>query len=336
MTIEKLKSGSYRARVSVKNPLTNSYTKKSFTAPTKKEAIFLAQQFENTQSIDYVPTLREACNQFMEFKKNNSPTTKKSRGTFIRTRFQNLMDVKLNKITIEMIQKQLDFEKTNIIRGRNETLSTKYMTDMLSFFLMVICKYNKQCNFSASDFVIEKDPPKEYHLPSVQEMEKIYELVQGTEYEIGILLACRMSLRTSEIRGLKWKDVHDGIIYVHQAKVLKNYLKETKTKTSTRYIPIPEDIQHVFNECPRKSDFVFPHGQNYLWRHLTVLLEKNGFQHYTVHSLRHFFSSYALYMGCDQRIIERIGGWTPGSKVLSNTYQKVFIDKMKDELKKMM
>lgn len=335
MTIDKLPSGSFRARVSYKNTKTGKYSLKTFTAPTKKEAMFLASQFEITQQTGYVPTLKEACDSFMQLKSDTSPTTQRSRNTFVRTRFQQLMDMPLDKLTVDMIQNQLDFEKTNIIRGRNKTLSPRYMKDMLSFYLMIIKKYHRSCTFLIEDFKMDKEKQKEYKLPTIEEMQKIYELIKGTDIEIGVLLASRMSLRTSEIRGLKWEDVYDGVIYVHQAKVMKNKVKETKTKTSTRYIPISEDIQVVFDNTPRTSEFVFPHYQNYLYRHFTKLLKDNGLPHYTIHSLRHFFATYALYKGCDQRTVEAIGGWTPYSKVMVNTYQKVLIDKMKQEMSKM-
>ncbi|MCQ2770598.1 MAG: tyrosine-type recombinase/integrase, partial [Clostridia bacterium] len=335
MNIEKLKSGNYRVRLFLGKDNNGKQIVKSFTAPTKNEAIFLASEYKIKSSKLYVPTLKEACDAFMELKSDASPTTQRSRNTFIKTRFQQLMDVQLDNLTVDMIQNQLDFEKTNIIRGRNKTLSSRYMKDMLSFYLMVIKRYYRDCTFLIEDFKIDKEKQKEYKLPTIEEMQKIYELIKGTDIEIGILLASRMSLRTSEIRGLKWQDVFDGVIYIHQAKVMKDKLKETKTKTSTRYIPIPEDIQVVFDNTPRTSEFVFPHYQNYLYRHFSKLLKDNGLPHYTIHSLRHFFATYALYKGCDQRTVEAIGGWTPYSKVMVNTYQKVLIDKMKQEMSKM-
>ena len=76
----------------------------------------------------------------------------------------------------------------------------------------------------------------------------------GGEVECAGLLAAWLSLRRSEIFGLRWIDIRDGAVRVEKARVYdkqhKLVEKETKNETSERLIPCDRYILDKINALP--------------------------------------------------------------------------------------
>ena len=128
------------------------------------------------------------------------------------------------------------------------------------------------------------------------------------------VLLLNTGMRKEELMGLKWENIlfHDRKIIIESTVVYVQgkgtfYYNKTKNSSSTRVIAVADEVidvlkdyQHYCNMRLKKSEFLFiredgkfisPSTIN-LW--LNRLLDELGFEHYTVHSLRHSYASIMI------------------------------------------
>lgn len=79
------------------------------------------------------------------------------------------------------------------------------------------------------------------------------------KYSLYVAILLRMGLRCSELCGLRWSDIdlENGFLSVNQALTREagvTYIDSTKSQTSTRRIPIPEDLALMLAEAKKNSD----------------------------------------------------------------------------------
>ena len=153
-------------------------------------------------------------------------------------------------------------------------------------------------------------------------------MVRGTEIELPCLLAMWLSLRMSEVRGLQFGDIRDGVLTIQRSKlflgghdVVRNV---NKTYNSTRRLIVPAYIQSLINKIPHESetDFIVSLGYKYIKNHLTKLAKANGYK-LTFHQLRHLNASIMLMLGIPDKYAMERGGWSSNS-VLKSVYQHTF------------
>lgn len=104
-------------------------------------------------------------------------------------------------------------------------------------------------------------------------------------------------------------DIQDDCIHVHSALVYDEHsnlvLKDTnKTYESSRKIYIPEEVaQEIRKRGLYKGD---PSGINDF---ISSRCEKLGIQHFTLHTLRHFFAT-KMSMILPEADVLALGGWS--------------------------
>ena len=129
--------------------------------------------------------------------------------------------------------------------------------------------------------VIPSKKPKKK--PPVYSTDDIRKLIlafsrEGGQIEAAGLLAIWLSLRRSEIMGLRWPDIHDGYISVGTARVYDKHHrlceKGTKEDASERKIPCDSYVLDKLNALPKTSEYVFTistagvaHGYLHGFRH---------------------------------------------------------------------
>ena len=108
MKAKKLPSGSYRVRISAgKDPKTDKYVYKSFTADTAKEAERMAYEWMYSKSRDdkIGMTLKEAMFRYNESKeKVLSPSTMKEYVRYAENKLQDKWEVPISKVNSELMQ----------------------------------------------------------------------------------------------------------------------------------------------------------------------------------------------------------------------------------------
>lgn len=148
----------------------------------------------------------------------------------------------------------------------------------------------------------------------------------GGDVEAAGLLAVWLSLRRSEIKGLRWGDVGEDAITVRTAMVYdkdhKLVAKETKNETSERRIPCDPYVLDKLRALPGKhapGDYVITASTAWLWEGITRACEIAGIEHGYLHGLRHTNASIMEISGVPAAYANKRGGWA-ADHVRQGTY----------------
>lgn len=320
MTVEKLKSGSYRIRQTyngIRYSVTVPYK------PTKKECIqLIAAEMDKIQTEKTRMTFETAANRYMDTRNNVlSPSTTRGYNSILKNISEKFRKKILSDITSEEIQKEV----SRYSAGR----SPKSVKNMSGFVITVVKFYNPNLNVKVT--LPQKVKPSG-HVPTDQEVKELLKAAEGTVYEIPLVLAAH-GMRRSEICALTADDVTDNTIIINKAMVQDKdnqwHIKATKTEESTRTIIVPLHIAekikiqgYAYKGYPTSIN-------NWLSRTQTRL----GISHFTLHKLRHYYASAAHAAGIPDVYIMAGGGWKT-DHVMKNVYRHAMDDKKMEFIQK--
>ena len=325
----KLSKGKYRSQVLVGTE--NGKRKyKSFYADTAKEADYLALQYKMELQDKSDPgrvTVGQAIDDYIEAKSNVlSPSTLRSYKSYRRNRFTILMEERVRDITSITLQKAINKESVD--------MSAKMVKNSFALVLLGIQFYRP--DFSPK-VTLPTVRPVEYATPNGEQLQKIWQASKGTWLELPILLSAWLSLRQSEIIGLRWEDVFDDYIHVRNARVYSEQgvvEKGTKTLSSVRKIPLPPYIKKLIEATPKKSQYIIDCSGKMITDRFVVMLKRNNLPHCRFHDLRHSNASIMVMLGIPDKYAQTRGGWANGT-TLSARYQQTFSDEEKRVADKM-
>ena len=173
-----------------------------------------------------------------------------------------------------------------------------------------------------------KKPKKKPPTYKVEDIKKlIYELNKvGGQVECAALLAMWLSLRRSEIMGLKWDDIGESSIRIHAARVYDEHHqlveKDNKTELSERTIPCDSYILSRLNALPRTGDNVFTISTSGIWTGINNACKKAGVPHGYLQGFRHTNATIMEYLGVPSLYANKRGGWA-NDHVRKNTYTDI-------------
>jgi len=321
--IEKLPSGSYRARVWYRED--GIKKSKSFTAETAKEARILAAEFisgrESKQEENDYLLLSDAMLQYIEAKAPVlSPSTVREYKTYPRLYLHALQKYNIYDITQADVQKAISKEAKN--------LSPKTIRNIHGFLSAVF-------RFFRPDFVLNTRLPQrdssEIQIPTEDEVKALIAHVDGNEVKLPIMLAAYQGLRMSEILGLKWScvDFDRRIIRIEEAKVInsdKEYeSKKPKTVSGNRELKMVDAVYDELVRAPRESAYVVNLRGNQIvnrYRRAQKVLKMD----YSFHELRHYACSVMIMLGIPNKYIAGILGHAS-----ENMVEKVYGHIMRDK-----
>lgn len=228
---------------------------------------------------------------------------------------QSIMDLKVKDLTPERMQAAIDKDKKKYSgKTIHEAVSLVQSATGLKFPELV------------------KPSKKPKRKPPVYSSDDLRKLILaladiGGQVEVAGLLAAWLSLRRSEIKGLRWKDVHPGYIDVVNARVYdkdhKLVEKETKTDGSTRRLVLDPYIEARISALPRTKDYVITMSTAGIWNGITKACALAGIEHGYLHGLRHTNASVMALLGIDDVYSNKRGGWAN-----SHVRQTVYTDAM--------
>ncbi len=317
---KKLPSGNWRVQLSTgQKNAAGHYQYLSITRPTEKEANFAALEYElklkKERRTPEKMCLRDAYNRYIQNKDAVlSPSTINGYQKLARNSFRNLMDIPLQKLTLEMVQKEINTEAKH--------LSAKSIRNAHGLLSAVLREYYPE-------FALRTTlPQKQKYIPNIpnpEEMQAILQCIQNTDIEIPVLLALWLGLRMSEIRGLKW----DCIDWKNEQITIKRAvvdiaggqaLKSTKTYSGTRLVKAPPYILERIAALPRPGEFLVSLSGQAIYKRFIRLLAANGLPHIRFHDLRHANASIMLALNVpDKYAMKRLGHATPN--MLKQVYQ---------------
>ena len=333
-TAKKLPSGSWSCLAYSHTEIVNGKKKRiyeRFTAPTKKEAEFLAAEFQINKSLSRNPqniTVRQAIYNYIESKSNIvSASTVRTYLSTAEQYFPVIGEMPLSKLTQEAIQKDM-----NTISAYLAPKTVKNIHGLLSAALAVYMP-----NFRLRTSLPKKEKIETY-IPTENDIRLLLKMVEGKDFYIPLLLASSLGLRRGEICGLKWTDIDfkNATLTVRTSMVLTKdntwYEKPPKSYAGYRVLDLPSFVlHHLEEERKRRPDSVHITEINpgSITKRFMVLQKNSGLPHFRFHDLRHYYASMMLANNIpDKYAMKRMGHAT--NSMLKMVYQHTTDQKDKE------
>lgn len=339
-TAKKLASGSWRCRVYSHTetiPQSNGTTKekkiyRSFTCDDpspkgKRKCEKMAADWavnKEPVSQQKVLTFGQALDEYIQLRSAVlSPSTIKEYKRSRRVDLQDLMDMKLDSITQNDIQRAVNKEAL--------THAPKSVKNMHGLVTAVFDVYRP-------DFRIKTDLPQKVRqkisIPSDAEIKALLDLVKDTPLEIPVLLAAFGPMRRGEICALDSDHISGNIVHVEYSMALdenNNWVKKRpKSYAGDRFITFPDFVIKKLKNIDGTITTLTP---SMLSNRFMKLMKKADLPHFRFHDLRHYSASMQHALGVpDQYIMER-GGWG-NDGVLKAVYRHALDDMRTQETNK--
>jgi integrase len=316
MRAKKLPSGNWRCRVSI-GKVKGKYRYKSFTAPTKKEAEYLATTYlmEHNENDANSPTIGEAINVYIDkHRPVSSPSTVREWVKMERRYYNDIKDIHVCDFNTADAQE--------FINAIAESHEPKTVRNIYGFLATSIC-------YADEDKVLRPTLPKkkktQYYIPSNEEVKR---LIASADPELkkAIVLSSVGTLRRGEVCGIDYNDIQDTLIHIHRVKVMDENKKWVvkdipKTDESDRWVDYPQEIIDLLGEG---EGFVVNINPDRVTDRFCKLRNKLEIPT-RFHDLRHYAASIMHALGVpDQYIMER-GGWKSDT-VLKQVYRNILED----------
>ena len=319
---KKLPSGNWRVQAS--KSVNGKMVKKSFTAATKKEAEFLAAEWQikidEENTVENI-TLEQAYDKYIKMKNAVlSPSTIRGYEALERNTFSEIMPFSILKITQTMIQ--IEVNKLAV------DSSPKYVRNAYGLLNAVLKTFIINCNFNIT--MPQKKRP-ELYIPDDNDIKTLLEAVKGRAIEIPILLAAFGPMRRGEICALTSEDVCGNIITVSKSMVMGDdkewHIKAPKTYSSYRQIEYPNFVIDKIKNTKGKITNMTPSA---ITDAFLKILRKNNLPEFRFHDLRHYAVSTLHAINVPDKYIMARGGWAT-NYTMNNVYNHILQSK-KDEL----
>ena len=226
-----------------------------------------------------------------------SPSTKRVYKSLHNSMPDSFKNLKLDEIDQTVVQQY--------INDYSEKHQPKTVRNMHGFISAVVGQYKE---ITLKTTMPQKKKTEKY-VPTVEEVKAVMEYIKPTKYYVPISLAA-MSLRRSEICALTVEDLKGNELTINKALVFNSDAEweikmDGKTTASTRTIVISDELADRI----RDQGYIYEGLPGQISKYLKRVLKKLGIQEFTLHSLRHFFSSYAHDLGYSDQAIQAAGGW---------------------------
>ena len=325
--VTQLPSGSYTTKVMVDGVrITITRETEELCAAEAIAVKYRAMEAKKTEKPG-VKRLSDVLDTYLNMRQGSlSPATLYAYERYRHNCFQNMMTANILTTTDEQWQAAIRQEA----RGR----SPKYIANVWGFIAAAITEATgRRPNV--------KLPAKEKNERPYLEPEQItafVNAVKGESVEIAALLALS-SLRRSELKALKWKDidfaknsihVNGSMVYAEGGMVHK---RQNKTKSSNRIVPIIPPLKAALEAAEHKSEYVVPYNGSWIYQRINEICAANGLPQVGVHGLRHSFASLAYHLQIPEKIAMEIGGWSDDGtmrKIYTHVARKDVAERAKD------
>lgn len=317
---KKLPSGSWRVRLYIGKDADGKSQYKSFTADTKREAEFLAAQY-NQLHIDVNRseiTLKQAITEYIESKENVlSPSTVRGYHVILDNYLPELMQTKIKDISALLIQQQFNNFAANY--------SAKTCRNAHGLISSVLKIHRPELILNTT---LPQKKKRDIYVPDAAEIKKVHAMVKGRVLEIPFLLACKCGLRASEISALEVKHLFTDHIRIEQARVPKKdggqVLKAPKSNAGYRDIPIDRSLYDILIAAALPDGRIVPQSGSVIsneWSEFKT--DKKLDTDFNFHALRHHYASKCLLMGMPQKYIAELMGHS-SVDMIEKVYQHTF------------
>lgn len=322
---KKLPSGSWRIQVS--KTVDGRLIRKSFTSADKRKAELAAAEWvanqEETAHTENI-TLYQAYERYIAAKENVlSPSTIRNYKKMHKNNLQDIMQIKIDKLTSEQIQRSI-----NLYAADHSPKSVRNCHGLLS---AVLGMFRPSMTLRTS---LPQKEKKQMYIPTDDDIQKLFKAAKNTNYYIPILLAAFGGMREGEICALTSDDIHGNYVTVNKSMVCdsngKWLIKPPKTYSSNREIELPN---FVINSIEGKSGKIVIYNPHSLSIGFNKLLKKNNIPHFRFHDLRHYYVSSLHALNVPDKYIMEQGGWAT-NYTMQNVYNHTLKNKSSEFSKK--
>lgn len=339
MKAQKLPSGMYRAMAYLGKDEDGKAIRKSFTAPTEKQAEADATAYESKYSRRVGrSSVSSVLDAFLRDREPVlSPTTIKDYANRIRTlkrQYPTLCAKAVVSVTSKDLQDLINSMRqphqyhslTKEVKPASEKTIRNYVQLLSAAF-----------HFYGVDMPEVKLPQREravIYVPTVEEIKRLLDAARGTDMYVVVALAAFGPLRRGEICALKYPEDFEGTtVHVHASIAgdrNKGWVeKAPKSYASDRHIELNEWIVDAVEE----QGYVTQLNPQEITARFSHLLKKAVLPHFRFHDLRHFAVSYLHSIGVpDAYIIQRTGH--EGEEILKRVYRHTLEDQKKEYAKR--
>lgn len=314
----KIPSGSWRCQSYDYTDANGKRHYKSFTASTKKEAEYMAAEYQvnkkkpSGEDITFGDALEHYITQRTPVL---SPASIREYKRAIKN-YDDIHKIKIRDITQDIIQEHVNIFSTDH--------SPKSVRDNHALITAVLRIYRP--DFALNTVLPQKRRP-ELYIPTDADLKKVIAAAEGTEMEIPILLAAFGPMRRGEICALRYEDISGNQVHVCRNMVMdenkKYVIKAPKSYAGDRFINFPAFVAKKLNGTEGNITNLNPNMVTQRFNHVLI---KAGVPHFRFHDLRHYCASILHALGmADAYIMER-GGWG-NDGTLKNVYRHTLEDK---------
>lgn len=320
MNIEKLPSGSYRARMT-QNGKTYRITLPH--KPTEKELTLLFAEKIKNEGTAPKGTFLYYAKKYIESRSNVvSPSTIRTYNIKISQLSDDFKNLNIGDITQDDVQREI-----NLFAKDHAPKTTKTLH---GFIASVLNEYRPSLALHTKLPTAKQN--NEYE-PKSKEIKAILNDVKDGEYSIPFQLGV-LGLRRGEICALSVDDMNGNELSINKTVVYtdgKWITKDTpKTETSNRVIYIPDSLVEEIKE----KGYIFNGHPNALNKAIHRTQKKLGIQEFKFHALRSYFASYAHALGIPDKDIMAMGGWKTDS-VMKSVYRKAMQESTQKSMQKL-
>lgn len=318
----KLPSGNWRVQVLDYIDGDGKKHRRSFTAPTKKEAEYLAATYAATQKDEQAsPVPRKSFGQALENyieKKSNilSPSTIRGYNSIKRVLandYPSFYRASIRDITPAMLQ--------YLINDLSNGKSAKTVRNFNGLIYTVLSDYGIKI-----DTALPAKVKPNICVPSQDDITALLRAAEGTALEIPILLAAFGPMRRGEICALRSDCIDGNRVHVVRNMVINDnhewVIKTPKSYHGNRFIDFPDFVGQKLATIEGPVTELNPNELTERFRRLQNRVCK---VHFRFHDLRHYSASIQHALGVPDAYIMQRGGWGNDS-VLKTIYRHALDD----------
>lgn len=322
-TAKKLPSGNWRVNLYL-GQVNGKRKYKSFTAKTKKEAEFMAAEFnlDFKQSSFKSLTLHNAIERYIESKRNIlSPSTVRGYYIMLNNCCGELMKMDIADLNQELVQISI-----NNLASDHSSKTCRNVHGLICAALKV---YRPELILHTT---LPRKIKKYIYVPDEQEIKDIYQLSIGTIIEVPIFLAAECGLKASEICALRLENIKPNYIIIKEAVVLgddgQEHRKAPKSYSGFRKIPISSTAFDYLTSKADSNGRIFPYKVQRISSEWCKFRKKNGInKNLNFHALRHHYASKCILLGIPQKYIAELMGHS-STDMIEKVYQHIFPSSM--------
>lgn len=313
-TAKKLPSGKWRCLAYIGKDENGKRQYKSFTADSKKEAEFLAASYLlNKKQEESRMTIRKAIVEYIASRDGViSPSTIEGYQKIEKHRIKGIADIEISDFNTVQAQKY--------INALSKKYSPKTVANSWGLVSSAIAMQEPEKVFAV------RLPARKKHLKELPNAAEVIAAVKGTEVELPVLLAMCCSLRMSEVRGIRYRDIKGNIMTVREVCLRLNsgdcIREQTKTYQSTRRLTLIPYVKKLIG-AGEPDEHIIKLTYSQIYNRYVSAIEAAGLPHMSFHDLRHLNASVMLMLGVPEKYAMERGGWSSDA-TMKNVYEHTF------------